>query len=71
VKVKPTLIVNLHCEEGRGMFQLDLDSFTSQELEAMTRLMGLAKGGCDFAVEPTKDGRQRMIFTLGEAMVVQ
>lgn len=69
MKTKPTLTVNLHCAEGRSMFQLDLDSFSSEQLVSMVRLIGLAKKGAELAVEPTDDGRHCMKFTLGLPVV--
>jgi len=70
MKVKPTLTVNLHCEEGRAMFQLDLESFNSAEREFMVRAFKRAEEGASFVVDQTEDGRQCMKFTLGKLVTV-
>jgi hypothetical protein len=66
MKTKPTMHVNLHCEEGRGMFQLDLSSFLGQEREFMLKVFDEAEKGAELTVLPTEDGRFAMIFTVGK-----
>ena len=67
MKIKPTLTVNLHSEDGRGMFQLDLGAFSTPELQFMTRIFnGAEDAPVLFDVEPTGDGRHRMTFTVGK-----
>ena len=70
MKIKPTLTVNLHCEEGRGMFQLDLESFNTAEREFMVKLFKRSEEGASFVVDQTPDGRQCMRFTLGAVATV-
>lgn len=68
MKVKPSMHVNLHCEEGRGMFQLDMSGFTSQERIFLLSMFKNAEKGSAvaFDVSGTADGRQRMTFIIGE-----
>ena len=70
MKVKPSMHVNLHCEEGRGMFQLDLSGFTSQERIFLLSMFKNAEKGSAvaFDVSGTADGRQRMTFIIGESV---
>ena len=67
MRTKPTLIINLHCEEGRGMIQMSLDSFSKVERAFMVSLFGKAEQGSavDFCVGDTPDGRHCMQFTVG------
>jgi len=70
MKTRPTLTINLHANEGRGMVQLGLDDFNSAEREFMVRLFGIAeKEGVSFEVAEIEDGRQQMKFTIGTPYV--
>jgi hypothetical protein len=72
MKTKPSMHVNLHCEEGRGMFQLDLSSFTSEERQFMLRVFEEGEKGSAvaFDVQMANDGRYRMTFLVGAAAPV-
>ena len=72
MKIKPTLHVNLHCQEGRGMFQLDLESLLPLEIEFLLRIFEKSNKGeaVEFGVEQTIDGRPVMRFTIGKAETV-
>ena len=72
MRIKPTLLVNLHTEEGRGMFQLDLGAFSADELRFMVGVFDDSnKEPVLFDLEPTGDGRFKMTFTIGAKAILE
>ena len=72
MKTKPTLTVNLHCEEGRGFFQLDLSSLYDNERAFLTKVFEKSDKGneVEFGVDTLEDGRPILQFTLGKKNLV-
>lgn len=64
MKTKPTLYINLHCDEGRGAIQLSLEPMHSNEREFLADIFAKAKH-VEFALETTDDGRHCMKITIG------
>lgn len=67
MKTKPTIYINLHCEEGRGVFQLSLADFTAPERHLLVNLF--KEKAVEFAVGKADDGRSVMQFTIGTPIV--
>lgn len=68
MKTKPTLYINLHCDEGRGAIQLSLEPMFTGERALLVDVFSKAKH-IEFALEKTDDGRHCMKITLGLPMV--
>lgn len=64
MKTKPTLYINLHCDEGRGAIQLSLESLHSNEREFLADIFAKAKH-VEFGLDTTDDGRHCMKITIG------
>jgi hypothetical protein len=66
MKIKPTLMLNMHCPEGRAMVQVGLDDLTEPERAWLFNLLKQCEKGrsVGFGVD-TVDGAQIIKFTLG------
>jgi|HubBroStandDraft_2_1064218.scaffolds.fasta_scaffold305422_2 hypothetical protein len=66
MKVKPTLMLSMHCPEGRAMVQLGLDDLTEPERAWLFDKLKKAEKGrsVSFGVE-TEGSAQIIKFTLG------
>ncbi len=66
MKVKPTLMLNLHCSEGRAMVQVGLDSLTEPELAWLFELLKKSEKGRSVEFGVDSDGSVQTIkFKLG------
>lgn len=68
MKTKPTLYLNLHCDEGRGAIQLSLEPLLPGERELLADIFAKAKH-IEFGLESTDDGRHCMKIILGRPVV--
>lgn len=64
MKTKPTLYINLHCDEGRGAIQLSLEPMHSNEREFLADIFAKAKR-VEFGLDTLDDGRHCMKITIG------
>jgi len=66
VKVKPTIMLSMHCQEGRALVQVGLDDLTEPERAWLFKLIKQCEKGnsIGFGVD-TEDGAQIIKFTLG------
>jgi hypothetical protein len=62
-----TLSLDMRCEEGRELVQLDIDFLTDQERKWLFDLLQTAQKGrqVGFGVESPESGEQIIKFTLG------
>ena len=68
MKIKPTIAINLHCEEGRAMTQLDLSGILPEERTSLCKILDMQD--VEFGVGIEEDGRMSMKFIFGVKAVV-
>jgi hypothetical protein len=61
MKVKPTLMLNLHCPEGRAMVQVDLSDLSEPERLFLMDLMSKSDKGTAIGFGVTTVGRSHVI----------
>lgn len=66
MKVKPTILLSMHCPEGRALVQVGLDDLTEPERAWLFKLIKQCEKGrsVGFAVD-TEDGAHVIKFTVG------
>jgi hypothetical protein len=66
MKVKPTLMLSMHCVEGRAMVQVGLDDLTQPERVWLFNLLRQAEKGRSVGFGVDTEGNAQIIkFTLG------
>jgi hypothetical protein len=66
VKVKPTLMLSMHCPEGRAMVQVGLDDLTEPERAWLFNLLKQSEKGRSIGFGVDSEGSAQIIkFTLG------
>jgi hypothetical protein len=66
VKVKPTLMLSMHCPEGRAMVQVGLDDLTEPERVWLFNLLKQSEKGRSVGFGVDTEGAAQIIkFTLG------
>jgi len=71
MKVKPTLMLNMHCPMGRAMVQVGLDDLTEAEVEWLFELLKKSEKGRSIGFGVDTEGQAQIIkFTLGSVEAV-
>jgi hypothetical protein len=66
MKVKPTLMLNMHCQEGRAMVQVGLDNLSDPERRWLLRLLQKHEKNNSVGFGVVTEGNVQIIsFTLG------